>query len=264
MNSIETVLAGAVVGLACFIGGQTIGTRDRTTTAEAAGVVAPRATREDVPDALRNDHTEEGPVAATLLVRPDRPSATPLQLRRRLANSMSGTYMQELLIARDSALARWPERQTRPLRVWIREAEDLDGWNPDFMSAIRDAFDTWVQVGVPVHFTFIGDSASADVHVRFAERFANGISGKTIWSRDAAWWLVSGDIQLGLEHPSGGHVSPPQMRAIALHEIGHLLGLDHTSEPEHIMSARIRVRDLSNADRATVRLLYAVPAGSLR
>jgi predicted Zn-dependent protease len=51
---------------------------------------------------------------------------------------------------------------------------------------------------------------------------------------------------------------------MALHEVGHLLGLDHAASPEHIMSARVRVRDLSEADRATVRLLYAVPAGSLK
>ena len=51
------------------------------------------------------------------------------------------------------------------------------------------------------------------------------------------------------------------MRAIALHEVGHLLGLDHAESSDDIMSARVRVRELSETDRATVRLLYAVPAG---
>jgi predicted Zn-dependent protease len=54
------------------------------------------------------------------------------------------------------------------------------------------------------------------------------------------------------------------MRAIALHEVGHLLGLDHTANPDNIMSARVRVRELSEADKATVRLVYAVEAGSLK
>jgi predicted Zn-dependent protease len=100
--------------------------------------------------------------------------------------------------------------------------------------------------------------------VRFVDRFASGISGKTVWSRDNGWWLISSDIQLALSHPGGGTVSPPQIRAIALHEVGHLLGLDHSAAPDHIMSARIRVRELTDADRATVRLLYSIPAGTLR
>jgi predicted Zn-dependent protease len=54
------------------------------------------------------------------------------------------------------------------------------------------------------------------------------------------------------------------MCAMALHEIGHLLGLDHTADSSSIMAPRVRVRELSDADRATVRLLYALPAGPLR
>ena len=115
-----------------------------------------------------------------------------------------------------------------------------------------------------LRFDFIMDSTTADVHVRFTDRLANGISGKTIWSRNSRWWLVDGDIELALVHPSGGGVSPTQMRAIALHEVGHLLGLDHAVETENIMSARVRVRELSESDRATVRLLYSMPAGSIK
>lgn len=274
MKTAETLLACCVVGLACFIGGQSVGLRTAPAQNEAAGAIderGPPGTRGDriavdsgtiVPRA--DFHGEEVLVASPLLNRPDRPSISANEMRRRLAPGIAGTYMNALLRTRDSALTRWPDRTVRPLRVFIRDGDAIDGWKPDYLPVVRDAFDTWVQAGIPVRFTFVVDSASADVHVRFTSSFANGISGKTIWSRDAAYWLVSSDIHLAVSHPGGGFVTPPQMRAIALHEVGHLLGLDHAESSDDIMSARVRVRELSETDRATVRLLYTVPAGSLK
>ncbi|MCC6244149.1 MAG: matrixin family metalloprotease [Gemmatimonadaceae bacterium] len=278
MKPVESALTVCVVGLACFIGGQALGMHRASEAAAGSfdagsGLRTPEAVRRvqrtpTSPGASPVSGESFGTAAPEMLISEDLSSgstAMPLRdIRRRLEDGANGTFMNDLLLARDSALVRWPDRTTRPLRVWIHEDYALPGWNPDFATAVRDAFDTWTQVGIPVRFTFIVDSASADVLVDFTEQFASGISGKTVWSRDTNWWLVSSNIQLALAHPIGGFVSPPQMRAIALHEVGHLLGLDHATATEHIMSARIRVRDLTDADRATARLLYSVPAGSLR
>jgi predicted Zn-dependent protease len=46
--------------------------------------------------------------------------------------------------------------------------------------------------------------------------------------------------------------------------VGHLLGLDHSSDTMNIMTARVRVRELSDQDRATMKLLYSMPPGSLK
>ncbi len=292
MTSTETLLACCVVGLACFIGGQAVASNDagsarsflpRATRHEAEGAIdmgsarssartrpptlaeaTPRFAPHLAPDAAPLTHGEELLVATPLLLPEARPTMPAEEVRRRLRLGMDGTFMADLLRSRDSTLARWPDRITRPLRVFIREDEGLPAWNPDFLPAVRDAFATWAQTGLPLRFTFVVDSASADVHVRFVERFPNGISGRTVWSRDSDYWLVAGDIQLAVSHPDGASVTPPQMRAIALHEVGHLIGLDHAASPDHIMSARVRVRELSEADRSTARLVYSVPAGSLR
>ena len=292
MKVSEILLAISVLGLAGFIGAQSMRVRNTQTRSEAAGAIDERQSpRDETPvrssaagDAgldvgagsagARSGGAFEadgsGDVSGRLVgVGPGTPRlftdlGTVREMRRRIREGAGGTYIDELLIARDSALARWPNRLTRPLRVWVDEAANIDGWTLDFVPAVRDAFDTWSASGIPVRFDFVLDSASADVHIRFVDHFVNGISGKTIWSRDAEWWLVAGDIQLAVAHPSGGTVSPSQMRAIALHEVGHLLGLDHAAAIDNIMSARVRVRDLSDADRATIRLLYSMPAGSIK
>ncbi|BAH40053.1 MAG TPA: hypothetical protein DGD08_12115 [Gemmatimonas aurantiaca] len=267
MKPAETLLACCVVGLACFIGGQAMASADDAprmapTQHESDGAIDLRSGR--VPMKRPSLHGEELLVSVPLLTPNERPAMPVEDIRQRLSLGMDGTYLGDLLLARDSAIARWPDRTTRPLRVFIRDGESLSAWNPDFLPAVRDAFDTWAQAGLPLRFTFVIDSASADVHVRFVDGFANGISGRTVWSRDANYWLVASDIQLAVLHAGGTTVTPPQMRAIALHEVGHLIGLDHTVGTEDIMSARVRVRELSEADRATARLVYAVPAGVVK
>lgn len=283
MKVAESALAMCVLGLAGFIGAQFVHVRDEPTHSEAAGAIDMRQPlKAGALATTREERTRADEHATSIVISGSRDASGSLvgmgaptprffadagtvrEMRRRIASGASGTYIDELLLARDSALARWPARLTRPLRIWVDEASYVEGWNPEFVPAVRDAFDTWSASGIPVRFDFILDSATADVHVRFTERLSNGISGKTIWSRDVAWWLVAGDIQLAVAHPSGGMVNAPQMRAIALHEVGHLLGLDHAAALDNIMSARVRVRELSEADCATIRLLYSMPAGSIK
>lgn len=286
MKVAEPLLATCVLALAGFIGLQSLEVKRVETHSEAAGAIesTPATSARARRGAARGTKTPrfETPAIAPAIVPAIVPTSvlltnpTPAFLdgatdggkdrdtRRRIAQGAPGTYIDELLAQRDSALARWPERTRRPLRVWVHEAEGNEGWSADFASAVRDAFLTWGEAGIPLRFDFVRDSANADIEVRFVDALPNGISGKTIWSRDADWWLVSSSIQLALVHPSGGFVTPPQMRAIALHEVGHLLGLDHTAASDNIMAARVRVRELSEADRATARLLYSVPAGSLK
>jgi hypothetical protein len=195
---------------------------------------------------------------------PRPPALAPRDLQRRLRLGAEGTYIEALLLARDSVLSRWPDRLASPLRVWIGDGGLHEGWHPTFPEAVRDAFMAWSATGIPVHVTFLRDSTGADVRVRFVPSFPDGISGRTIWSRDAASWLVAGDIDLALTLPGGEPLTRAQLHAIALHEIGHLLGLDHVDAPEHIMAPHVRARSLSTGDAATVRLLYSLPAGSAR
>ena len=185
-------------------------------------------------------------------------------VRERLREAEEGTYIAEILESRDSNVARWPNREGRPLRVWVQPASHLDGWDPAYVGIVQGAFTDWASVGIPVPFVFSTDSVRSDIHVTWRERFAEPISGKTRWARDDGWWIIEGNITLALHHHQGDPLGPSAVKAIALHEVGHLLGLDHTADIANIMTPRVRVRELSAADRATLRLIYTLPAGAVR
>ena len=102
------------------------------------------------------------------------------------------------------------------------------------------------------------------MHITFVDHFDEPISGRTKWARDDDWWIIGADIVLAVHHRNGNALDDDSMKAMALHEIGHLLGLDHTGDSTSIMAPKVRVRDLSPADRATVRLLYTLPPGAVR
>jgi Matrixin len=185
-------------------------------------------------------------------------------VRRQLREHGEGTYIAEMLAERDSALARWHDLKGKPLSVWIQPTSDVDEFRPEFTTGVRDAFLDWDALRLPVRFAFTPDSAAADVHVTFIDHFDEPISGRTKWARDEDWWIIGADIVLAVHHHNGNTLDDDSMKAMALHEIGHLLGLDHTSDSTSIMAPKVRVRDLSAADRATVRLLYTLPPGAVR
>ncbi|HUF28486.1 MAG TPA: matrixin family metalloprotease [Gemmatimonadaceae bacterium] len=224
---------------------------------------SPAVTPTVTSDAGAVDSTEVAPLPR-VSVRVPAVSRDVDDIRTRLAMGEAGTYIGEILASRDSSLARWRDRSIEPLRVWVDIAPPLDAWRREFAEHAREAFEAWSDVGIPVRFTFVVDPAQSDVQVTWVDRFDEQISGKTHWARDENWWITDGSIVLALHHRDGHALDTAAIRAIALHEVGHLLGLDHTADETSIMTPKVRVRDLSNADRATARLIYSLPAGSVR
>lgn len=261
---IPVLLLLPVVG---FVAAQVVETRTITATTQA-GFVAP-AVRSHAKRAPKHEIANAGTVTDGDAVAANDGDAAAAgrdvnDIRRRIVLGETGTYIGEILGERDSALARWPDRMTQPVRVWVGSNAALSGWDPSYPENVRNAFDQWTSLGIPVRFTFVRDSTDADVHVSWIDHFDSPISGKTIWARDGKWWIVTGNITLALHHNAGELLDAKAVHAIALHEVGHLLGLDHTADTANIMTARVRVRDLSEADRATMKLLYSLPPGSVK
>jgi len=168
-----------------------------------------------------------------------------------------------MLTEDENVITRW-RQSNEPIRVWIQPVSSEQGFTPDLVSPTRRAFTAWNEVGLGVAFEMVDDSTVADVHVTWIDRFDEQISGKTLWAHDDDWWIVEANIVLAIHHRGGEPLDSSAVRAIALHEVGHLIGLDHTTDTANIMTPKVRVKELSDADRATARLLYTVPPGKVK
>lgn len=188
------------------------------------------------------------------------PSRDLEEIRRHLVQGQGGTYIADILAAQDSQLVRWPDNSV--LHVWIQPGTTASNWSPAYVDMVRTAFTTWAAAGAPISVDFVNDSASALVHVVWVDRFPDGAAiGQTQQTWDQYRWLVRGEITLATHTVSGYELDAAMVRAAALHEIGHLLGVGHSRSEGDIMSAQAHALELSHADLLTLRLLYVLPPG---
>ena len=200
----------------------------------------------------------------TLLSTPARASRIkPAASLGAILSGAPGTYIEQLLGDRDSTIERWPDHVAAPLRVWIDSTDGLSGVQARFPSTVRAAFAEWATTGIPLRFTYVATERQADVRVHWTDHLDHK-TGSTTWRTDRNGWLMSGDITLATHISDGQSLDTRGMRAIALHEVGHALGLSHSVDGHDIMAPLVRVDGLSVPDRNTIKLLYSFPAGHVR
>ncbi|MBS1994285.1 MAG: tetratricopeptide repeat protein [Cyanobacteria bacterium SZAS LIN-3] len=154
-----------------------------------------------------------------------------------------------------------------PLKIYMKPGGDVPGYKPEYDDIVRQAFADW-QATAPdlIKFVYVPSPGDADITVAWTNdpskmiSSAEGGHALVVPSNNG---IMKSDITL-LSRSATTHqpLGPNQVRHLALHEIGHALGIfGHSPRAGDIMYGIVlpteNVSNLSERDKHTMLALYS-------
>ena len=177
-------------------------------------------------------------------------------------------------LAAHGMVVRW-EPSAGPIRVWVqpRTTTTVDWDRPPaaWRDAVLSAARAWRGIVPGLEFRAVTDSAGADVVVTWVDArslatstspgLASGTAGRTELF-DTGGRATTAHVRLALTSADGASFDVADVRTVARHELGHVLGLAHHGAAKSVMAPRVQSDRLQPGDEAALRLLYAMPVGA--
>lgn len=135
----------------------------------------------------------------------------------------------------------------------------------DFNAALMAAFDTWESVA-SVDFQMVASSGASDVDILSGDiGGAAGIAQYNYTGNAGLSTILGGSITFNssLTWSPYGDSGGADFYAVALHEIGHIIGLGHVNDPTEIMNPVVSSDTLGTGDIAGAQYLYGRDAADV-
>ena len=191
-------------------------------------------------------------------------------------SSIGGSVARDLRAALEAhgGVVRW-DGARGPVRLWVQRrpdfAADVSVTAAQWRLAVSAGTDAWRDVVPGLSFALQSDSSEADVIVTWVRELRDTLtSGELAFRTAGRTTLVPAEdgrallahVRLAVYAPGAVRYAVDDVRAVARHEFGHVLGLAHHAAPSSVMSPLVRAERLSDGDRATLWALYGLPIGA--